>query len=86
MNLANLGASMRAMRALRDKTLGDVAAAVTLAGVPLSVTTLGNIERGASPGPRIEVVWAVLNYLNITADLRWALICAVMDESDAVLP
>lgn len=86
MNLANLGASIRAMRALRDKTLTDVAAGVTMAGVPVSVTTLGNIERGVSPGPRIEIVWAVLDYLTISPDLRWALICAVMTESDAVLP
>lgn len=86
MNLVYLGATLRACRALRDKTLTDVALGVSLGPVKVTASALSAIENGVSPGPRIEVVWAVLDYLTIDPDLRWALICAVASDSDAVLP
>lgn len=75
--LVILGATLRGLRALRDVTQADAVAAVTAAGVPLSVTALGQIERGGTPGPRVEVVWALLKYYRLDAHTAWNVLVGV---------
>lgn len=75
--LVILGSTLRGLRAMRDYTQTDAAAGVTAAGTPLSGAALGNIERGASPGPRVEVVWALLTFYQIEPETAWNLLVGV---------
>lgn len=77
--LERLGNLLRGLRAMRSLSQGDVAAAVTAAGTPLTAAALGTIEGGKTPGPRVELLWALLAVYRIDAELAWNVIVGVPD-------
>jgi transcriptional regulator with XRE-family HTH domain len=74
LTVAQLGKCLGGIRYMRGFNQAQVAAGVTAAGkVTLSIAQLSAIESG-HVAPRVDVLWAILAYLQVPEDVLWALV------------